>query len=182
MTWNERDWQRLGDLFRAARRNAGYSTKEAFAEAAGISSKTYGDIEAGRLSKRSAFSFDTVAQIEDLIGWEVGASRKVLDGMEVDARTGIAKPKYALEEPSISETPKAENDYSTFAWLDERVERLEARLLKVERALRINNSQKVGGDDGTQTSTQKIQVEDEVPEEVSGTVLDVNDPSGSEPS
>jgi DNA-binding XRE family transcriptional regulator len=155
MTWNEDDWQRLGDLLRASRRSAGYPTKEGFADAVGISSKTYGDIEAGRLGKRTSFSFDTIAQIEDVLGWEVGASRKVLDGKDVDPRTGIAKPEYALEEPSFSESPKDENDYSTFAWLDERVERLEARLLKVERALRTNNAQNGDESHGTQATPQK---------------------------
>jgi DNA-binding XRE family transcriptional regulator len=148
MTWTAKDWLRLGDRFRASRRNAGFGTKEAFAEAVGISSKTYGDIEAGRLGKRTTFSFDTIAQIEDKLDWAPGVSRSILDGREVDPYSGMVLPPQAPAGNPWPRPPVAESEHSTFSWLDERVERLEARMLKVERQLRLRIEG--GGDDGPQ--------------------------------
>jgi hypothetical protein len=137
MTWTQDDWTRLGDRFRASRRNAGYETKEAFAEAVGISTKTYGDLEAGRLGKRGGFSFDTIAKIEDKLGWEPGVSRMLLDGKDVDLYSGIVKPAPSQVQP-WGRTSSDDDVDNTFTWLDERVERLEQRLLRVERELRVS--------------------------------------------
>lgn len=144
MTWSDEDWRRLGDYFRTSRRSAGYATREKFAEAVGISSKTYGDIEAGRLGKRKAFSFDTIASIEEALGWHVGVSRSVLNGDKVNLWTGELVPGSKVDDSVLRFTREIE-DESALGWIAERVESLEHRLFYVERLLHLRERTKEGG-------------------------------------
>ena len=137
MTWTTDDWVRLGDQIRAARRSAGYKTASDFAEHLGarMSSKTYLEIEAGRLGKRKEFSRDSLSLLEDEFGWAPGVSRSILDGKRVDLYSGIEPPVNLKEDP-WTRTNRDENYDSTFAWLDERVGKLERRIITIERQLR----------------------------------------------
>lgn len=78
--WTTDDYERLGDYVRSARRQSNATSRDDFADAIGVSTRTLSDIEAGKLGKRREFSRDTLAAIEDYVGWYPGATRAILNG------------------------------------------------------------------------------------------------------
>ena len=157
MPWTERDYQRLGDLLRAARRDAGYRTLKDFQdyldslEDKEMSGRTYADIENGRLGKRKSFNSDSLAYLEDLFGWRPGVHRLVLDGQKVDVYTGVSleDTQWRLREGSLG-NPWSDEVDDAMADVDTRLEALERRVLELERrtlgtrAPRINKKEVMG--------------------------------------
>jgi transcriptional regulator with XRE-family HTH domain len=69
--------ERLASLVVARRVELGYKRRPAFAEAAGISLRTLGDLETGR---RTNFDPATIAAIEQALRWATGSISQVLSG------------------------------------------------------------------------------------------------------
>lgn len=142
MDWSKEDYQRLGDMFRAARRDLGYRTLKQFQdylddmEDKQLSGRTYADIEAGELRKRKRFSTESLAFLEDLFGWAPGVTRAILDGKDVDQWTGVVTPAELDYIPireivEFDEGPEQNLAGVAFA-LSERIDDLEARIQQLE--------------------------------------------------
>jgi transcriptional regulator with XRE-family HTH domain len=69
--------ERLASLVVARRVELGYKRRPAFAEAAGISLRTLGDLETGR---RTNFDPATIAAIEQALRWDTGSIGQILSG------------------------------------------------------------------------------------------------------
>jgi transcriptional regulator with XRE-family HTH domain len=69
--------QRLGSLVVARRVQLGYRRRPPFADAAGISLRTLGDIETGR---RERYDPATVATLEQALQWKTGSVQHIIDG------------------------------------------------------------------------------------------------------
>lgn len=89
--WTPADYTRLGDEVRSARMEHGY-TRQTFAEAVGVSTRTISDIENGDLGGRKSFSRETLTAVERALGWWPGSTRAVLDGQSM---TGGSARAYA---------------------------------------------------------------------------------------
>lgn len=170
MEWSKDDYQRLGDMFRASRRELGYRTLKQFQdfldemEDKQLSGRTYADIEAGELRKRKRFSSESLAFLEDLFGWAPGVTRAILDGKNVDVWTGVLTPDEAIYLPINEWIPSDLNDderLSGVAYaLSERIDALEARVEQLESRYRPRlplmtrpPQQGTGGDEGDERST-----------------------------
>ena len=73
------DWKRLGEHVIARRIALNMHTRDALAQASGISYRILGDIETGR---RDNFDPVTLAKLERALGWLAGSARRVADGDE----------------------------------------------------------------------------------------------------
>lgn len=72
-----RDWKRLAGYVVRDRIALGYRNRREFATATGITERTLGNLERG-----SSVSADTLAIVEDKLGWAPASSAAVLDGGE----------------------------------------------------------------------------------------------------
>ena len=70
------DWVRAGEQVRRARSRS-YGTRSDFAAATGLSVSVLGELERGA---RSNFDPDTLARVEDALGWAPGAITDVAAG------------------------------------------------------------------------------------------------------
>ena len=71
------DWARLADYVAAARGRAGFTSQDAFAEAAGISTRTLSKLETCH-----PVSEVTLGRVESALGWKEGSAARVLAGGE----------------------------------------------------------------------------------------------------
>lgn len=95
--WNPEAWARLGRALREARERAGLTQGE-LAEAAGVSKKSVGDAEAGKVP-RSRMPY-TLAQIAKALDWPSGAVERVLDGGDPPA--GWQSVSVTLDEQAVT--------------------------------------------------------------------------------
>lgn len=72
-----RNWAALARAVTDRRVELGHRTLRSFAEAAGLSTKTLGEIES---AKRSSYDRATLIQVERSLKWPPGAVQHVLDG------------------------------------------------------------------------------------------------------
>lgn len=70
-----RDWKRLARYVRARRNALGFSTARQLADVAGLHRKTIEKIEGGR-----AVGANTLAVLENNLGWEPGSAGTILNG------------------------------------------------------------------------------------------------------
>jgi hypothetical protein len=70
-----RPWVALGRAVLARRVELGYKTRGPFAEAAGLTIKTLGEIERG---ERASYDPSTLAQVEKTLQWRPGAIRQAV--------------------------------------------------------------------------------------------------------
>ncbi|GLZ36251.1 hypothetical protein Lesp02_84380 [Lentzea sp. NBRC 105346] len=93
------DWERLGDYVVSRRVELGYRTQEPFAKAAGISTRTLRELEAGRRVARS-----TLALVESALGWGAGGATTVLRGGEPNVG---GPPEQSVTEADVDEAEAA---------------------------------------------------------------------------
>lgn len=86
------DWQRLADHVRAARRDAGFATRRALANATGITERTLGKLERGE-----RVSPDTLDAVAKAVGWAPGIPRRVLAGGDLGGTPAEESPRPPLE-------------------------------------------------------------------------------------
>lgn len=87
------DWQRLSDAVISRRIELGYGTRQAFARATGITSRTIGDIEKYR---KASYGQSTLAQIEQTLRWAPGSIRAVLAGGDPTPVAGLGGRSHQL--------------------------------------------------------------------------------------
>ncbi|WP_153030623.1 hypothetical protein [Amycolatopsis sp. YIM 10] len=83
----------LGSAVRNARKKAGFNTLQEWAAHLDISDRTLGDLERGH-----GAGPNTLADVENALGWNPGKSRRFLDGEE-DLEDMPAPPQRAQAEP-----------------------------------------------------------------------------------
>jgi transcriptional regulator with XRE-family HTH domain len=81
-------WRRLGAAVIARRVELGYRTREAFAEKAGLTSKTLAEVERGL---RASYDPATLAKVERTLRWQPGRVRQILDGPQVIDPAEVAR-------------------------------------------------------------------------------------------
>jgi transcriptional regulator with XRE-family HTH domain len=81
-----RDWKRLGEAIKSARRSLGGITQQDLADAAGVSKSTIQALEAGRVGDNPPPS---LAHIERVFGWPRGTGTEVADGAAAPAPDGL---------------------------------------------------------------------------------------------
>ncbi|MEV0149056.1 MULTISPECIES: helix-turn-helix transcriptional regulator [unclassified Nonomuraea] len=93
------DRERLANYVVRRRVALGYKTREQWAAAIGLSTRTLGDIEKGRRPVGDA----TIARIEDHLGWKPGSTAAILRGgnPELVAEVQDAEPQPEPEEPAV---------------------------------------------------------------------------------
>jgi transcriptional regulator with XRE-family HTH domain len=84
------DWKRLASYVARRRVEVGYSHRNAFANAIGISDNTLAKLERGESVRR-----DTLMTVENALGWRPGSANAILDGGEPDLLTRDAPPPTA---------------------------------------------------------------------------------------
>lgn len=94
------DWERLGRLLVARRVELGYKRRAAFARAHNLShTRTIDDMENAR---RTNYERGTLAEVEQLYGWEPGSIESVLAGGEPKPRPGVVAPHAAGEQGRVN--------------------------------------------------------------------------------
>lgn len=74
------DWERLGDYVLRRRVALKYQTRDDFAKASGISTRTLAEIEKGEREGR--FAPKTIAALEHTLGWAPGSATTITNGGE----------------------------------------------------------------------------------------------------
>ncbi|MEU4558495.1 hypothetical protein AB0F72_08895 [Actinoplanes sp. NPDC023936] len=90
---SSKDWVGLGQRVVSRRVELGYTTREAFAQVAGISSRLLGDLENG---KRESYDTSTYAKLHQTLRWPIGSIPAILAG---------AKPFEEVDESKRRESP-----------------------------------------------------------------------------
>lgn len=80
-TWSTADYERLGDFVTWGRKKQKLG-RDGLAKAAGITTRTLGDIENGKLGQRKGFAPDTLEAIGLALDWPPGAWRTILNHQE----------------------------------------------------------------------------------------------------
>lgn len=90
------DWTRLAAYVVTARNAAGYKTTRQFAAATGIGEKTHYRLEQGKPVGR-----DTLAVVEQHVGWAPGSASAVLRGEEPRLLAGGLDAKHAAAQAEV---------------------------------------------------------------------------------
>lgn len=109
---------RLGELIAARRMELGYETQRALAVVTGVARHSIGAIERGDRESR----LNTRVRLEQVLRWEPGSIRKVIDGGEPSVVPGIGPRRKSREQRQVE--------------LDEALERLEDAMADYQRRRR----------------------------------------------
>lgn len=90
----------VGAEVRSARLDAGYTSIEAFATAAGLSARVIGDLETGR---RDRFTDETIAAVERVLDWAPGRYQELTTSAEASIVAGYTAPVGAVTLPDPRE-------------------------------------------------------------------------------
>jgi hypothetical protein len=97
------DWRRLGDAVHAARLELGYTNRETFAEAAGVSPRTLADLESGG---RTNFSGRVLGSVESVLGWPSGTLQRIASDPDFTTpATGGLEVELVFKAPIFSRRP-----------------------------------------------------------------------------
>ena len=97
------DWRRLGDAVHAARLELGYTNRETFAEAAGVSPRTLADLESG---SRTNFSGRVLGSVESVLGWPSGTMQRIASDPDFTTpATGGLEVELVFKAPIFSRRP-----------------------------------------------------------------------------
>lgn len=99
------DRQRLADYVIRRRVAMGYKTREDWAAAIGLSTRTLGDIERARRPVAAA----TVAAVEEHLGWQPGSFTAILAGGEPELSQSEPEPEPETEPEPEPARPLAPN-------------------------------------------------------------------------
>lgn len=142
-------WERLAQHVVARRLELGHKQRQGLADAAAVSLRTLGDIEKAR---RTSYDPNTIAALENALGWEPGTVNRVVAGHEPRLRrppTGSTRDilGFDTEEDAAlirvmqSNLPDALKRQIAQVLIDERESADKRRLAQAEQMIRL-----VGGD------------------------------------
>lgn len=117
-----RDWHRLARFVVNRRVQLGYRHQKDFAEASGIKIRTLNNIENAR---RTGYAADTLAMLEQALGWEPGSVDTVLEGGDPH------HPSPGRAPATLDETARL------LAWLRQELQRPGADRDYLEEAIRV---------------------------------------------